>query len=213
MRERRRRTPASRGSTGRAPARPATASSGERVRPVRIPPTSSRSSVTVEDRPVRARQRDERAAPERTIFGLSTGRALIMAAVISALALTLTVPLRTYFAQNAESARLSAEHKQLVADVAALRDKRAQQQDPAYVRAQARSRLRLVDPGDTPYIVQLPGADAAAAAATEEPAPPPGPWYSQLWRTVSSPQVPPAPAITTPPPPPSAPSQAGVTPR
>ncbi len=128
---------------------------------------------------------DSDAKPERTIAGLNAGRAVILAVVVCALALTLAVPMRNYFTQRAEAARVAAERVELESDLARLQEKRAQQQDPAYIRAQARERLRLVMPGETPYLVQLPGAYEAEQARRAKPAPPPGPWYSELWKSVS----------------------------
>lgn len=126
--------------------------------------------------------------PERTILGLSTARAVILAVVVCALALTLAVPLRTYFTQRAEAAQVAADHNQLQADVNALRAKKAQQDDPAYITAEARNRLRLVKPGETPFQVQLPGAFEAEQARRAKPAPEGGPWYTDLFGQVSQPQ-------------------------
>ncbi|MEV0076212.1 septum formation initiator family protein [Nocardia neocaledoniensis] len=124
---------------------------------------------------------------EHTILGLSTGKAVILAAVLCGLALTLAVPTRTYFSQRAEAAALAEQRAELDADLAALRDRRAQQQDPAYIRTEARDRLRLVMPGETPYIVQIPGIEAPAPPpmSTREAAP--DPWYTDLWRSISEP--------------------------
>lgn len=136
-----------------------------------------------------------------TIFGLSTGRAVILAAVLCALALTLAVPTRTYLGQRSEAAQLARQRVQLSQDVAQLRDRRAQQQDPAYVRSEARSRLRLVMPGDTAYIVQVPGMQRPPIPVPPPPPQPKDPWYAQLWRSMSTP--PPLPPDEPPPPPPA----------
>ena len=122
---------------------------------------------------------------ERTIFGLTTGRAAILAVVVSALALTLAVPLRTYFTQRAEAGQVAAERVQLEKDVAALQSKTAQQNDPAYTRAQARDRLRLVMPGETPFIVQLPGSGAPEPDQQARQQKPTGSWYTGLWQSIS----------------------------
>ncbi|MEV0339750.1 septum formation initiator family protein [Nocardia sp. NPDC050713] len=138
---------------------------------------------------------------ERTILGLSTGKAVILAVVVCALALTLSVPMRTYFSQRAEAAQLAQERRELEADLARLRDRRAQQQDPAYIRSEARDRLRLVMPGETPYIVQVPGIEAPPRPAAPPRSKAPDPWYTDLWRTLSEPQPAPAAESTTPAPP------------
>jgi cell division protein FtsB len=143
--------------------------------------------------------RKGRQRGDRTILGLSTGRAVILAAVFCALALTLAVPMRTYFSQRAEATQLKQQRVELEQDVARLRDRRAQQQDPAYIRSEARDRLRLVLPGDTAYVVQVPGIEQPAVPTPTAPPRPPDPWYTQLWRSMSTPQpvsAAPAPAPT-----------------
>ncbi|NQE90341.1 FtsB family cell division protein [Nocardia terpenica] len=142
---------------------------------------------------------------ERKILGLPTGRAVILAAVLCALALTLAVPMRTYFSQRAEATNLAQQRRELEDDLARLRDRRAQQQDPAYIRSEARDRLRLVMPGETAYIVQVPGIEQPAVPAQTTKPRPPDPWYTQLWHSVANP---PAPEHTTPPPPPPNPEGA-----
>ncbi|MFC4375564.1 septum formation initiator family protein [Nocardia halotolerans] len=127
------------------------------------------------------------ARSEHTILGLSTGKAVILAAVLCGLALTLAVPTRTYFSQRAEAAALAEERAELEADLAALRDRRAKQQDPAYIRSQGRERLRLVMPGETPYIVQVPGIEAPAPPPMSTRTAAPDPWYTDLWRSISEP--------------------------
>ncbi|MFC9998811.1 septum formation initiator family protein [Nocardia sp. NPDC127526] len=141
-----------------------------------------------------AKSTGKSARHERKILGMSTGRAVLLAAVLCGLALTLAVPLRTYFSQRAEAAELAAQREQLEADVNRLRDRRAQQQDPAYIKAEARDRLRLVMPGETPYIVQVPGIEQPAVPAMTTHAKAPDPWYTELWQSIASPQ----PATTEP---------------
>ena len=145
-----------------------------------------------------------RDKPERTILGLSTGRAVILAAVLCALALTLAVPMRTYLGQRAESQRLTQEHAELENNLATLRDRRAQQQDPAYIKSEARGRLRLVMPGETPYIVQVPGIEQPPVPAQATRPSRPDPWYTELWRSMSAPQ----PAASQPEAPPASPEGA-----
>lgn len=132
--------------------------------------------------------------PERTILGLSTGRAVILAVVVCALALTLAVPLRTYFTQRADAAQIAAQRVELEEDLQELREKKAQQEDPAYITAEARDRLRLVRPGEIPFQVQLPGAYEADQARRAKPKPEGGPWYKDLFDQVSNPLPEPAPA-------------------
>ncbi|GAJ82765.1 hypothetical protein NBRGN_057_02710 [Nocardia brasiliensis NBRC 14402] len=150
---------------------------------------------------------------ERTILGLSTGKAVVLAIVVCALALTLAVPMRTYFTQRAEAAQLAQQRRELEADLARLRDRRAQQQDPAYIRSEARDRLRLVLPGETPYIVQVPGMEAAAPPTAVTKSKEPDPWYTELWHSISEPQPVPEAAPAPPPGPPAAPPPGPEGPR
>ncbi|SDH13606.1 Septum formation initiator [Rhodococcus triatomae] len=109
--------------------------------------------------------------------------------VVLALALTLAVPLRTYLTQRAEADRLDAERVQLEQDIAALQILEEQYSDPAYIEAQARKRLRFVKPGDTPFQVQLPGDYQEPEKHESVDDTLTGPWYSDLWKTVSEPDA------------------------
>ncbi|WP_280478684.1 FtsB family cell division protein [Nocardia cyriacigeorgica] len=175
------------------------------------PPAGGRPDDKAEPRKISARKKKSagKDTPERTILGLSTGKAVILAMVVCALALTLAVPMRTYFSQRAEAAQLAQERRQLEDDLARLRDRRAQQQDPAYIRSEAKDRLRLVMPGETPYIVQVPGIEAPARPGPTTPSREPDPWYTGLWRSVSEPQPAPDPAPVTTTPPAPAPNPEG----
>lgn len=159
--------------------------------------------------PGRARPRKVAATGERTprrehtILGLSTGRALILVVVILVLALTLAVPVRNYLTQRGESDRVAAERVQLEKDLSELRVLQDRYADPAYVEAQARGRLRWVKPGDTPYQVQLPGDYQEPRKTEEKQTKTVGPWYSDLWRSISvppaAPEAEPGPAPVPPP--------------
>lgn len=116
---------------------------------------------------------------------LTTRRAALLALVVCALALSVAVPLNTYLSQRdalrqqlQQQAALRTQEKQL--------EKREQQlSDPAQVEAEARSRLRYVMPGQTPYVVQLPGSSPLPSAGVT--APPPGTsssWYQTLWNSI-----------------------------
>ena len=134
--------------------------------------------------------------PERTFFGLSTGRAVILGVVVCALALTLAMPLRTYFSQRSELDAVLAERQALENDLNALRVQKSQLDEPSRIAADARERLRFVMPGETPYQVQLPGDYSPSSADLAVDTTPKGPWYTELWNTAVQPQgsdVPPEP--------------------
>ncbi len=112
----------------------------------------------------------------------STRRAVILAVVVCALALSLAVPLRNYVVQRKELSTVLAENDRLAAQVEELTRRRGQLSSAGEVAAQARSRLGYVLPGETPYIVQLPGDDSGVQRT---PGPESGgPWYERLWRQV-----------------------------
>ena len=139
-------------------------------------------------RPVTAgraeRSRTVRAA---ATFGLSTTRrAAVFAIVVCALALSVAVPLRTYLGQRDDVALQEQRQADLRAQVEALEARKAQLEDPAQVEAEARRRLRYVMPGETPYMVELPGdrggapgGEPAQKGVQDES------WYQLLWNAVS----------------------------
>lgn len=138
---------------------------------------------------------------ERTFLGLSTGKAVILAVIVCALALTLAVPMRTYFSQRAELEQVLSERQVLEDDVANLESEKTQLNDPVRIEAEARTRLFWVRPGETPYTVQLPGDMAKSDKEKAEKQQSEGPWYRDLWETVVQPQaneeaeIPPLPAL------------------
>jgi cell division protein FtsB len=117
------------------------------------------------------------------LLGLSSAkRAAILALVVCAVALSVAVPLRNYVSQRQELASVTEKQQALAAEVDQLTQERAKLSDPGEVAAQARSRLGYVQPGEVPYVVQLPGAGGT------DPTPDAGralPWYQELWRDVS----------------------------
>ncbi|MFQ1003629.1 septum formation initiator family protein [Modestobacter sp. SSW1-42] len=117
-----------------------------------------------------------------------TGRAVLLAAMVLLLALTLAGPLRQYVAGRQELAELAAEQaalSQRAADLQAQLDQRA---DPAYIEQQARERLTLVPPGSRLVIVGDagdPGDQAEAPADVPDPGAP-LPWYEALLGSVAA---------------------------
>lgn len=166
-----------RSTTGRSARAPAsTGGSGARSRPAG--PQGARPRLT------RARSRAGEVVARTTgLLGLSsTKRAAILAIVVCALALTVAVPLHNFVAQRQELSDVSDRQQALEADVARLSADRARLADPAEVEAQARSRLGMVQPGETPYVVQFP---APPSPVVEDGQAEPGvPWFHTLWNDV-----------------------------
>ncbi|WP_307830817.1 septum formation initiator family protein [Rhodococcus sp. KRD162] len=126
--------------------------------------------------------------PERTFFGLSTGRAVILGVVVCALALTLAMPLRTYFSQRSELDAVLADRQALQNQVDDLQKQKSQLNEPSRIAADARERLRFVMPGETPYQVQLPGDYGKTPEQLVTENAPSGPWYTDLWNSAVQPQ-------------------------
>lgn len=122
-------------------------------------------------------------------FGMTgTRRAALLAMVVCALALSIAVPLRTYLAQREELREVTASHETLRVEVAQLEQRKRELADPSHVEAEARRRLHYVRPGETPYIVQLPG-DEEREIDEQRPAAKPAQdkaWYEQLWDSAAA---------------------------
>ncbi|MFL0180664.1 MULTISPECIES: septum formation initiator family protein [unclassified Mycobacterium] len=128
--------------------------------------------------------------------GFTARRAVILAAVMCVLTLTVAGPVRTFFAQHAEMKQQSQLETTLHRQITDLQQQKANLDDPAHIRAQARQRLGFVMPGEIPYQVQLPGMAEVPGEPGAEPlaAPSGDPWYTALWHTIAdAPHPPPAP--------------------
>ncbi len=108
-----------------------------------------------------------------------TGRAAILVLVLAALVVTLAIPLRAWLSQQAEIAALEADVAQARERVAGLQAELQDWEDPAFVIAQARSRLHFVFPGEVGYVVL--GEDDRPIVPEEQRAADEAPWYSRLW--------------------------------
>jgi cell division protein FtsB len=167
-------TPAARATRSAAPAAPRPAS--DHVRSASRPASARRAAVTGAAKRTRAPQ------PRRF-----TGRAAVLLLVLGALLFAYAYPIRLYLNQQAQIADLEASQaaqRQRIRDLATESDK---WNDPAYVAAQARSRLQMVKPGETVYLPYDPTKPAAAQTDPDAGhAKDTGPWYGQLWSSVQA---------------------------
>lgn len=117
-----------------------------------------------------------------------TGRAAMLALVVCMLAISLAYPLREYLAQRSEIGEYRARVAEQQQRVAELERARQRWQDPAYVEAQARDRLRYVMPGETSYVVlEADEAPAPDGVIEQQPAEvEPSPWFADLWHSVEA---------------------------
>jgi cell division protein FtsB len=165
-------------TTGRAP----------RVHSTRSVPANLRSSATNRPGARRANRRAVRprvgTAPRRR--PLVTGPAVLLAALVLLLALTLAGPIRQYLAGQAELEQLAAEGRELDARAADLREQLERQSDPAYAERQARERLTYVLPGDRLVVVVDGDAVEGDAGTLEPPARDEElPWYEGLMQSLA----------------------------
>lgn len=115
--------------------------------------------------------------------------------VVGLVAFTLLFPsLRAYLGQRAELAALEQELVAAQERQADLRAELERWEDPAYVEAQARSRLSYVMPGETAYrvidpevVVEPPAVEGTTSPETGPALPVGGsgtPWYTTIWDSV-----------------------------
>lgn len=148
------------------------------------------SGVRRERERLRAQRRRRAGFTERLaqrLHHVDAKRAVVLSLVIGVVALTLAMPLRTYFSQHTEFSQLEESNAQLRDQVADYQQKVNEQNDPAYIEAQARERLKLVKPNETPFVMLYPDEAAKSAAREREAAHEANPWYGNLWQSVSTP--------------------------
>ncbi|ADD45450.1 Septum formation initiator [Stackebrandtia nassauensis DSM 44728] len=111
-----------------------------------------------------------------------SGRTAVIALVLSALALSYAYPVRTYLEQRAEINRLRDSQGEQAQRIAELEAERAKWDDPAYVKAQARERLLLVEPGEELIIIvddkpDKGDKDSGPSKSSKDP------WFDDLWES------------------------------
>lgn len=121
-----------------------------------------------------------------------TRRAVALFVVFALLAASYANSLRIYFDQDRQIAQARAEIRQRTESISALDSELKRWQDPAYVKAQARTRLGWVMPGEVGY--RVIGADGkpigngaqidreGSMPAGEEPPT----WYESMWGSVEA---------------------------
>ncbi|MER7010737.1 septum formation initiator family protein [Saccharopolyspora sp. NPDC000359] len=134
------------------------------------------------------RQSSSRSRPRSSTGGAfklsSTRRAAGLAMLFCVMALSVSVPLRTYLSQRAELEAQDQQRAALAQQVSELEKRKEELSDPAQLEAEARARLGYVRPGETPYIVEVPTAPVAPPPPAES-ADDGLPWYEELWNSVT----------------------------
>jgi len=181
------------------PSRLATTARGSRDDRIATQPTvvlrTDKGSGRSQSRPATARRaaaadtakRTTALAPRRL-----SGRAIALGLVLLALMLAYAYPVRLYLDQRAQIQQLELSQAQQRATIGQLTTESAKWSDPAYIKAQARARFQMVEPGTKAYLV-LPAPQTASAGAPAGPAETPTTWYGALWsalRTADHPDGP-----------------------
>lgn len=102
--------------------------------------------------------------------------------MLSALALAYAYPLRTYVEQRIEINQLEADQDEQRERIEGLESERLKWDDPEYVKAQIRSKLLLVEPGEDLVIVH-DGEDPEEGRDGEDAAEGEPHWYDELVAT------------------------------
>lgn len=193
-----------RGRTVSATRRPGRGGAAGPARPAR-----SRSGREAASAPrQRTRSSPPSVGPRRSaaavVFSPLARQILALGIAVCAVGLSLAYPLRSYLTQQVAEAEAFAEQQDLERQVADLLAREEALRDPAYIAAEAKRRLQFVAPGETVYVVKLPGRDLAHRdAATPGAGPasasdgaddgrdenehedPDAQWYQNLWDTLT----------------------------
>ncbi|WP_306206037.1 FtsB family cell division protein [Actinoplanes sp. RD1] len=161
-----------------------------RIEPRRNPATRTTGSISRSgSRPAAARRAAAAGATKRTVATRPktfTGRAAVLVAVLIALALAYTYPVRVYLAQESQIAQMQADQAAQQATIQGLEEEAEKWNDPKYIAIQARERLQYVRPGEIPLLVYRNDAEAARDAGGTTAAADPGRWYDTLWGSVAA---------------------------
>ena len=157
---------------------------------------ASRGRVTSRQVPAEDIDTAEQSTPPKRLMGARalgmTWRLIILAVVVAAVAVTLAQSLRVYFAQRQEIAQYREQIRTSQEEISELQDKLARWDDPDFVRAEARSRLGWVLPGEVGYRVigvdgEAIGGDSEVLATEQLPA---GLWWERVWGSVEIADIP-----------------------
>lgn len=135
-----------------------------------------------------ARPRTTPARPLSAPWGLSR-RAAVVAGLLLVVGIAVAPFLRDAVNQQSEIAALQRDVAEREARVGELEQQLERWDDPAFVKAQARQRLKYVMPGEVGYVVLDEGEteqepQTPSDAAAEEVAGSDRPWFGSLWESV-----------------------------
>jgi cell division protein FtsB len=114
---------------------------------------------------------------------------MVLVLVLSVLTISYASSLKAYFQQHSQIQQLRSQIASSEGDILRLEAEKAQWNDPAYVREQARARFGYLMPGQTSYVViGEDGKPLAAQASLSDPrtskSSTPTAWWTTEWRSV-----------------------------
>ena len=119
-----------------------------------------------------------------------TGRALILGAVLVLLVVLLAAPLHRFLAARSAVAQSEAQRNESQQQLKQLQELDKQLSDPAYIQAQARSRLQYAMPGDTVYQIvqqgQQSSIDNTGGKSTTTTTIAGDTWNQRLWGSITT---------------------------
>ncbi|SDT70594.1 FtsB family cell division protein [Actinoplanes derwentensis] len=187
-----RRTPSGQGPTRRRVAaggrpttsrtRTATGTATRNTGPVRVP-TARRAAGSAKGGAKGSAAAERTDAPRPRAL---TSRATVLIALVVALALAYTYPLRVYLEQESQIAEMESATAAQRAAIDETAKQLAKWRDDDYLRIQARERYFYVRPAETPLLVVDDKEGAARQAAEQAPAAAPDRWYDTLWSSVEA---------------------------
>lgn len=121
-------------------------------------------------------------------------RLVVLGGVLSVLAVLLAPALRSYLGQQQQITALQDRVAQQRSDLRGLERERSTWDDPAFIKAQARERLKFVMPGERAYTVIDAGPTSAPRSSAGPPSSPvraaastargDRAWFGNVWRSV-----------------------------
>jgi cell division protein FtsB len=124
------------------------------------------------------------AAPEPRRL---SGRVTIVVALLIAMALAYTYPIRVYLDQQSDISRMEAAQAAQRRQIGDLSRQAALWEDPDFIKSKARERFYMRYPGETLLVVlwDPEGAARESGVVPEDAAPPPPePWHETLWSSI-----------------------------
>ncbi|MDO4686872.1 MAG: septum formation initiator family protein [Corynebacterium sp.] len=160
--------------------------SGRSTEPTRSTRTSPHGHQT---RPGRSEQsrRPERSAQQQQRMRFGAVEIGVLVAVSIVVLVMIGMPLRNYFQQRSDIARVNASIAEKQAEQQALLKELEKYESEAFIKEQARVRLGVVEPGETAFRILSPELEAESStgqAASEKAAE--HSWYEILWESIAT---------------------------